>query len=99
MAILPPATAVWAFVTVTTAAGTSAPVSVPFLYLQFPPTIVSVLPASPNFKGPVAGGTTVTITGVDFFTGATVSFVEESGGTAGSPTVAATGARRSVYLR
>jgi hypothetical protein len=93
LTVLSPAVTVGStyFVTVTTAAGTSAPVSVPFLYLQFPPTIVSVLPASPNFKGPVAGGTTVTITGVDFFTGATVSFVEESGGTAGSPTVAATG--------
>jgi hypothetical protein len=93
LTVLSPAVTVGStyFVSVTTGAGTSAPVTVPFLYLQFPPTIVGVLPASPYFKGPVAGGTSLTISGVDFFSGATVSFVEESGGVAGSPTVAATG--------
>jgi hypothetical protein len=75
------------YITVSTAACTSAPTSAVFLYLQFPPTIVSVS----TLAGSVAGGTLLTISGIDFSTaGAGVSFVKESGGTAGSPTVAAT---------
>jgi hypothetical protein len=75
------------FITVTTAKGTSAYTSnAVFTYSGLVPVVAFVSPA----VGPTSGGTAVTITGTGFVTGATVNFVEESGGTAGSPTVPAT---------
>jgi hypothetical protein len=76
------------FVTVTTPTGTSA--YGPVFTVSAPVPIAAAI--SPTF-GPSAGGTTVTITGTGFVTGATVSFTEESSGSVVSPNVvlAATG--------
>ncbi|MEV6564527.1 IPT/TIG domain-containing protein [Streptomyces kronopolitis] len=63
-------------VTVTTPGGTSAPM--PFYYLP-PPRVTGLSPAS----GPVAGGTTVTLTGTSLATARTVGF----GGSAVTPVV------------
>ncbi|WP_433858795.1 IPT/TIG domain-containing protein [Streptomyces kronopolitis] len=63
-------------VTVTTPGGTSAPM--PFYYLP-PPRVSGLSPAS----GPVAGGTTVTLTGTSLATACTVGF----GGAAVTPVV------------
>jgi hypothetical protein len=72
------------FITVTTPQGTSAYVnSAIFTYSGLVPVVAFVSPTS----GSTAGGTSVTITGTGFVTGATVTFVQESGGTAVSPTV------------
>ena len=58
-------------VTVTTAGGTSATSAADrFTFTAVPPTVTNV---SPN-TGLVAGGTQVTITGTNFFAGATVKF-------------------------
>jgi hypothetical protein len=70
------------WVTVTTPTNTSAD-SAAFTYRQVVPTVATVSPAT----GSAAGGTTVTITGTSFFSGATVSFVEESAGAPTSPKV------------
>lgn len=64
------------FVTVTTPTGTSA-YDVVFTYSQIPPTVTSATP----FAGSTSGGIAVQITGTGFFSGASVSFVQESGGT------------------
>jgi IPT/TIG domain len=61
---------------VTTAGGTSNPLA---FYYQQPPVVVAVSPAS----GPVAGGSTLTITGRALATATAVSF----GGTEATPTV------------
>jgi large repetitive protein len=64
-------------ITVRTATFTSAIVAADqFTYTGVDPTITSITPVS----GPVAGATTVTITGTGFINGSTVSF----GGTAGT---------------
>jgi hypothetical protein len=85
------------FVTVTTATGNSAYSTTGndvFTYSLVAPTITGVSPAS----GGIAGGSSVTITGTGFYSGATVSFVQESGGspviggvTAGAAYVSVTG--------
>jgi hypothetical protein len=73
------------FVTVTTPrVGTSSPTSNGiFNATQYYPLVSSVNPSS----GPYSGGTSVTITGTGFVTGATVQFVLETNGTTNSPTV------------
>ena len=76
------------FVTVTTPGGTSAYVHGPssadvFTYSPVVPAVTSISPVS----GQTAGGTSVTINGTGFFSGATVNFVEESNGTPVSPSV------------
>jgi hypothetical protein len=55
--------------------------------------LVPVVSSISVTAGPSAGGTSLTITGTGFYTGATVTFVEESGGSPVSPavSVAATG--------
>jgi hypothetical protein len=65
------------FVTVTTPAGTSAynATNGVFTYEALYPNVFTISPSS----GPTAGGTVVTITGTGFISGATVTFVEESG--------------------
>lgn len=67
------------FVTVTTATGNSAYSTSGndvFTYSPVAPTITAVSPAS----GGIAGGNSVTISGTGFYSGATVDFVQESGG-------------------
>jgi IPT/TIG domain len=79
-------TATTYFVTVTTPTGTSAygtTGSDVFTYTAVVPTTTSLSPTS----GFTAGGTSVTINGTGFVTGATVSFVEESGGSAVVPSL------------
>ena len=63
------------FVTVTTPTGTSA-YSVVFTYSPVPPTVAAATPLS----GASSGGTAIQISGTGFFAGATVGFVQESGG-------------------
>jgi hypothetical protein len=83
------------FATVTTATGNSAySTNDVFTYSPVAPTITGVSPAS----GGIAGGNSVTITGAGFYSGATVDFVQESGGspvsggvTAGATYVSVTG--------
>jgi hypothetical protein len=66
------------FVTVTTPSGTSAySANDVFTTTTVVPTVTGLSPAT----GAIAGGDAVTITGTGFFTGATVEFVQESGGT------------------
>jgi len=71
------------YVSVTTAGGTFTDTSQPFTYEPIFPVVGGVSPSS----GPATGGTPVTITGIGFTAGATVNFVEESGGTAVTPAV------------
>jgi hypothetical protein len=85
------------FVTATTATGISAystSANDVFTYSPVAPTITAVSPAS----GGIAGGNSVTISGTGFYNGATVDFVQESGGspvvggvTAGATYVSVTG--------
>jgi hypothetical protein len=83
------------FVAVTTATGNSAySANGVFTYSPVAPTITGVSPAS----GGIAGGNSVTISGSGFYSGASVSFVQESGGspvsggvTAGATYVSVTG--------
>ena len=79
------------FIAVTTPTGTSAySSSMPdvFTYLPQSPTVTGIQPNG----GSIAGGNSVAITGTGFFSGATVSFIEESGGVvvSGGKTLAAT---------
>ena len=69
-AVSPAGTAGTVDVTVTTPGGTSATSPADQFTYDPVPTITSVAPAA----GPLAGGTTVTITGTGFVTGATVDF-------------------------
>jgi hypothetical protein len=62
-------------VTVTTPTGTSA-YSVVYTYSQVPPTVT----AATSLTGSTSGGIAVQITGTGFFSGASVNFVQESGG-------------------
>ena len=72
------------YVTVTTPGGTSAVTSSGiFSYVLLVPTVMTVSPST----GTEQGGTTITITGTGFVTGATVSLTPVGGGSA----VAATG--------
>jgi hypothetical protein len=64
------------FVTVTTPTGTSA-YGVVFTYSQVRSTVTSATPVA----GSTSGGIAVQLTGTGFFSGASVSFVQESGGT------------------
>jgi hypothetical protein len=70
------------FVTVTTPSGTTA-YGPTFTYSPLVPTVASITPT----LGPVAGGTPISIAGTGFVSGSTVSFVQESGGSAVSPNV------------
>jgi hypothetical protein len=78
------------FVAVTTPGGTSAygpSVSNDiFTYAAVAPAITGFGSSSPT-TGSTAGGTSITLTGTAFFTGAVVEFVEESGGVKSSPTL------------
>jgi hypothetical protein len=74
------------FVTVTTPTGTSSYGPV-FTYSPLVPTVASISVTS----GPVAGGTSLTITGTGFLSGATVNFVQESGGSPVTPAVSVPG--------
>jgi len=78
------------FVTVTTPTGSSAYGPV-FTYSLVSPTITSISDGFPTggnaASGSTAGGNSVTITGTGFYAGATINFVEESSGSAISPTV------------
>ncbi len=71
------------YVTVRTPTGTSSYGPAVFTYSTLVPVVSSISVTA----GPSAGGTSLTITGTGFYTGATVTFVEESGGSAVSPTV------------
>jgi len=72
------------FVTVTTPSGTSADsASAVFTYTATLPTVIGVSPST----GSTAGATTVAVSGTGFMSGATVNFVEESGGSPVSPQV------------
>jgi hypothetical protein len=75
------------FVTVTTPGGTSAYLPV-FTYSTVAPTATGLTPT----QGGTSGGTSVTITGSGFFSGAVVNFTEETGGVpvSGNVVVAAT---------
>jgi len=67
------------YVTVTTPGGTSAVTSSGiFTYILLVPTVMTVSPTT----GTVQGGTTITITGTGFVTGATVSLSPVGGGAA-----------------
>jgi hypothetical protein len=61
---------------VTTAGGSSTAV---YTYVQYYP-VVSGFGSGSATSGPTSGGTAVTITGTGFFTGATVSLVEDLAG-------------------
>ena len=77
------------FVTVTTPTGTSAYGPV-FTYSLTAPTVSNIndgFGGTYAASGSTAGGNSVTVTGTGFYAGATVNFVEESGGTAMTPTV------------
>jgi len=63
------------YVTVTTPGGTSADSLPVFTYSLVAPTVTAFNPTSPT-SGTTSGGTSVTITGTGFVTGATVTFVE-----------------------
>ncbi len=90
--VSPPVTAGTSyFVTVTTGGGTSAQRQT-FAYSSAPPTVF----ATSVSLGSTSGGTGMMITGKGFVTGATVSFVEESGGSAVSPSVILPAASVSV---
>ena len=72
------------FVTVTTPQGTSAVIANGiFTYAAVVPTLSTI---SAN-SGSAGGGTSLTLTGAGFVLGASVGFIEESGGTATSPLV------------
>ena len=87
------------FVTVTTSDGTSSPGTVcptyppssgtqcdTFQYGMLAPTISSISVAgSGSPSGPTTGGTSVTITGIGFVAGNTVTFIQFNGVTGGSP--------------
>ena len=76
------------FVTVTTPTGTSANGRV-FTYSPLVPTIAAISVSS----GPALGGTSMTITGTGFVSGASVNFVNESNGSSvPAASVAVTGA-------
>ena len=70
------------YVTVTTPGGTGAHnSSAVFTYSAVAPNVTSISTGgSPTPGGSIAGGTAVQITGTGIFTGATVNFVEETGG-------------------
>ena len=75
------------FVAVTTPGGTNAYGSNDiFTYTSVAPTITGFSSSSP-VTGSTAGGTSITLTGSGFFTGAVVEFVEETGGVQNSPTL------------
>jgi hypothetical protein len=75
------------FVAVTTPGGTNAYSSSDvFTYASVAPTVTGYSTTSPT-TGSTAGGTSVTIKGTGFFTGAVVEFVEESGGVQSTPTL------------
>jgi len=75
------------FVTVTTPGGTAAySANDVFTYTPVVPTITGYGSSSTN-QGSTAGGTSVTIAGTGFFSGAAVEFVEESGNAEVSPIV------------
>lgn len=76
------------YVTVTTPGGTSVGniLTDEFTYQSEYPVVGGVAPAS----GPTGGGTSITITGIGFVTGAIVNLVEETGGTAVTPAVTLT---------
>jgi hypothetical protein len=73
------------YVTVTTPGGGTSPVnpSALFVYNATAPTVASA-GVTPN-AGAVLHGTTITITGTGFINGATVSMIQESGGSPVSP--------------
>jgi hypothetical protein len=72
------------YVTVNTAGGTSAYSSSDvYTYATLTPTVLALTVAT----GPASGGTSTVLTGAGFFTGAVVDFVEESNGTASTPSV------------
>ncbi|MGD0743505.1 MAG: IPT/TIG domain-containing protein [Acidimicrobiales bacterium] len=76
------------FVTVTTSTGTAATSSNDvYTYSLLVPLVSSVSPAT----GRIAGGTLVTIGGIGFVSGDTVSFTQESGYSATGSAIAATG--------
>jgi hypothetical protein len=78
------------YVSVTTSGGTSAfgPASSGTSFTYAPPGQPAVSAISPTTT-PLASGTLVTITGSGFFTGATVTFVQELAGIAVGPQLAA----------
>ena len=73
------------FVAVTTPGGTNAygPNDI-FTYTSVAPTLTGYSASSPT-SGSTAGGTSITLKGTGFFTGAVVEFVEESGGVRALP--------------
>lgn len=77
------------YVTVTTPGGTSPYNSnAVFTYTTVAPSVTSISTGGNGTPGgSITGGTAVQITGTGFFTGATVNFVEESGGVAVTPAV------------
>jgi hypothetical protein len=85
------------YITVTTPTGTSAYNPI-FTYSPVSPTVgsISTVGTGSTAGGSTAGGTAVTITGTGFVTGSTVSFTQESGGSAVSPAVISAGSNVSV---
>ncbi len=72
------------YLTVLTPAGSSAYTSAAiFSFQPLVPTVASISPSS----GPTSGGTSITITGTGFVTGATVNFVREFQNQPGFPVV------------
>jgi IPT/TIG domain-containing protein len=75
------------FVAVTTTGGTNPYVSSDvFTYTSVAPTVTGFTTSSPT-SGSTAGGTSITIKGTGFFSGAVVEFVEESAGVQVTPTL------------
>lgn len=81
------------FVEVTTPSG-STPLSTSAVF-SFQPTTPTISAISTT-SGTTAGGSSLTITGTGYTTGAVVTFTEESGGTPVSPAVTATGSDLSI---
>jgi hypothetical protein len=77
------------YVTVTTPGGTSPyNSSAVFTYSAVAPSVTSINTGGNSTPGgSITGGTAVQITGTGFFSGATVNFIEESGGVAVTPAV------------
>ena len=71
------------FVTVTTPGGTSA-YSANDVFTYSATSVVPAISSISTKAGSTFGGTAVTITGIGFYTGATVKFVAESGGVLGA---------------
>jgi hypothetical protein len=63
-----------------------------FTYQALVPPVGIISPTT----GPIAGGTTVQLSGTGFISGATVSFAKESGGNVVSPTVSGAGTNVTI---